>query len=179
METGYNSDNKIISSYLSFRLDNELFAVNVHQVINILELTKITEVPKAPYYMKGVINLRGKVLPVIDTRLKFGMEAITFTKNTCIVVMEININGERIELGSLVDSVLEVIEVSAEAITPPPSLGNKYKSNFITGMLKQNDDFIMMLDIDNVFSTDDIIDFKESSEEAPLAEEESEQNINS
>jgi len=124
--------------------------------------------------MKGVINLRGKVLPVIDTRLKFGMEAISFTKNTCIIVMEININGERIELGALVDSVLEVIEVSAEAITPPPSLGNKYKSNFITGMLKQNDNFIMMLDIDKVFSTDDIIEFKENSQENTEKTEENE-----
>jgi purine-binding chemotaxis protein CheW len=165
METKFNSDNKNLSSYLSFKLDSEFFAINVHQVINILELTKITEVPKAPFYMKGVINLRGKVLPVIDTRLKFGMKAIVFTKNTCIVVMEININGERVELGALVDTVLEVIEVDNENITLPPSLGSKYKSEFITGMLHQNDEFIMMLDIDKVFSSDDIIEFKESTEE--------------
>ena len=165
MENELNIDSNAINSYLSFKLENELFAVNVSQVINILELTKITEVPKAPPYMKGVINLRGKVLPVIDTRLKFGMSAIKFTKNTCIVVMEISINGELIELGSLVDSVLEVIEIKEGAITPPPTLGDKYKSEFITGMLKEEEDFIMILDIDKVFSTDDIIEFKESSDE--------------
>ncbi len=153
--------NPTINSYLSFKLENELFAVNVHQVINILELTKITEVPKAPPYMKGVINLRGKVLPVVDTRLKFGMSAIVFSKNTCIVVMEIDINGERVELGALVDSVLEVIEINKETIAPPPSLGDKYKSEFITGMLKQNEEFVMILDIDKVFSNDDVIEFKE------------------
>lgn len=164
MENEINLENAAINSYLSFKLENELFAVNVGQVINILELTKITEVPKAPPYMKGVINLRGKVLPVIDTRLKFGMSDIQFTKNTCIIVMEININGEIIELGALVDFVLEVIEIKKDAIAQPPTLGDKYKSEFITGMLKEKEDFIMILDIDKVFSTDDIIEFKETSE---------------
>lgn len=159
-----NATTVVIKSYLSFKLGNELFAAHVSKVLNILELVKITEVPKSPDYMKGVINLRGNVLPVIDTRIRFGMSATEFTKNTCILVLSITIDNEQVNIGALVDSVQEVLEIDDSQIQPSPSIGNKYKSEFIQGMLKHDDKFIMLLDMDKVFSTDDIIALKEKTE---------------
>ena len=153
------------NSYLSFNLGDEEFAVHVSKVLNILEMLKITEVPKAPDYMKGVINLRGTVLPVIDTRLKFGMTPTEYTNNTCIVVMEIEMDGEIIQAGALVDSVQAVLEIENSQIQPPPSIGSKYKSEFIYGMAKADEKFIMLLDMEKVFSTDEIILVKEKAAE--------------
>lgn len=154
-----------LNSYLSFSLGEELFAANVGKVLNILEMTKITEVPKAPDYMKGVINLRGTVLPVVDTRIKFGMTPTEYTTNTCIVVMEVEMEGENIQVGALVDSVQAVLEIEDSEIKPPPSIGSKYKSEFINGMVKVDDKFIMLLDMEKVFSTDEIISLKEKTNE--------------
>ena len=143
-------------SYLTFKLGQETFAANVGKVLNILEMTKITEVPKAPDYMKGVINLRGTVLPVIDTKVKFGLGETEFTDNTCIVVMEIDMDGDTIHVGALVDSVQEVLEIEDDQIQPPPSIGSKYRSEFIEGMAKYNEEFIMILNMDKVFSLDEL-----------------------
>jgi len=151
-----NENLEILNSYLSFQLGNEIFAANVSKVLNILEMTKITKVPKAPDYMKGVINLRGTVLPVIDTRIKFGLTETVFTSNTCILVLDIEIEGEKLHVGGLVDSVQEVLEIEPKNILPPPNIGNKYRSQFINGMYKINEEaFIMMLDMDKVFSAED------------------------
>jgi purine-binding chemotaxis protein CheW len=149
-----------VESYLSFKLGDEIFASNVSKVLNILEMTKITKVPKAPPYMKGVINLRGSVLPLIDTRIKFGMTETVFTTNTCILVLDIILNDESVKIGALVDSVQEVLEISEDQIQPIPSLGSKYKSDFIDGMAKVNDNFIMLLNVEQIFSTEDVINLK-------------------
>ncbi len=154
-----------INSYLSFNLGDEEFAVNVSKVLNILEMLKITEVPKSPEYMKGVINLRGTVLPVIDTRIKFGMTPTEYTNNTCIVVMEIEMDNDIVKVGALVDSVQAVMELEDSEIQPPPSIGSKYKSEFIYGMVKVDEKFIMLLDMEKVFSADDVIMVKEKTEE--------------
>jgi len=159
-----------INSYLTFKLENEYFAANVAKVLNILEMTKITKVPKAPEYMKGVINLRGTVLPLIDTRIKFEMSETEFTTNTCILVLEIDVNKETVQVGALVDSVHEVIELDDKQIMPPPSLGNKYKSEFIEGIAKVGDDFVMILDMDLIFSTDELSLLKDSFVDENLAE---------
>ncbi len=153
------------NSYLSFNLGEEEFAAHVSKVLNILEMVKITEVPKAPDYMKGVINLRGTVLPVVDTRIKFGMTATEYTTNTCIVVMEVELGGEIVQVGALVDSVQAVLEIEESQIQPPPSIGSKYKSEFIYGMAKLDEKFIMLLDMEKVFSTDEIISLKEKTNE--------------
>ena len=158
-------------SYLSFKLGEEIFAANVSKVINILEMLRITKVPKAPDYMKGVVNLRGKVLPVIDTRIKFGMSETEVTNNTCILVLDIQIEGERIYLGSLVDSVQEVLELEQEDILPPPNIGTNFKSEFILGMTKNEENFIMLLDMDKIFSYDDLIDLKVQTNELEVATE--------
>jgi len=157
------SENTTINSFLSFTLGEEEFAAHVSKVLNILELVKITKVPRAPEYMKGVINLRGTVLPVIDTRLKFGLTETEVTTKTCIIVTEIEINKEIIHVGALVDSVQEVLEIEESDILAPPSIGNSYKSQFIYGMVRHDERFIMLLDMEKVFSTEDLNLLKESS----------------
>ena len=165
-----------INSYLSFKLGGETFAANVGKVLNILEMTEITKVPKAPDYMKGVINLRGTVLPVVDTRIKFSMPATEYTNNTCILVMEVEVDGEQVQVGGLVDAVQAVLEIDQEDILPPPSIGSKYRSEFISGMAKIDDKFIMLLNMDRVFSSDEIINMKEKTEVSKLQQEEPEEN---
>jgi purine-binding chemotaxis protein CheW len=156
--------NLSVDSYLSFRLGEETFAVNVAKVLEILEVPRMTKVPKSPEYMRGVINLRGTVLPVIDTRIKFGLTATDYTVNTCIVVLNVAIEGEVLVLGALVDSVQEVLEIGEEQVKPSPSIGAKYKSEFIRGMVKLDEHFVMLLDIDQVFSSDEISLLKDSGE---------------
>ena len=167
-----NSDEikKMSNSYLSFKLENELFAAHVSKVLNLLEMTKITKVPKSPAYMLGVMNLRGTVLPVVDTRMKFGLKISDYTINTCIIVLEIEIDGETVMVGALVDAVQEVLEVEAENILPPPSIGSKYKSEFIEGVTKSGDNFIMILDMDKVFTTEELSIVKDSLEKSKKKE---------
>lgn len=156
----HNSKN---NSYLSFRLDKEQFSLEVKHVINILEMVKITKVPKAPDFMVGVINLRGSVLPVIDLRLKFNLPKIQITKNTCILVLDVKINGKVLQIGSLVDSVEEVFEYNDDKILPPPALGEQYRSEFISGLIEKDELFIMIIDINKVFSINDINVLKQDS----------------
>ena len=151
-----NTVETAIDSFLSFKLGDELFAANVAKVLEILELAKITKVPKSPEYMRGVINLRGNVLPVVDTRIKFRMPVTKDTVNTCIVVLDINMEGESLMVGILVDSVQEVLELQDDEIKPPPSIGSRYKSDFIQGMVKKEEEFIMILNIDAVLSSEEI-----------------------
>ena len=154
-----------INSYLTFKLGEEEFAAHVGKVLNILEMTKITEVPKSPDYMKGVINLRGSVLPVIDTRIKFGMTPTEYTPNTCIVVMDIDMDRDSIHVGALVDSVQAVLEIEDTQILPPPSIGHKYRSEFIEGVANINDSFIMILNMDEVFSSEEVHDMHDKAAE--------------
>jgi purine-binding chemotaxis protein CheW len=156
-----------MGSYLSFKLGDEVFAVHVNEVLNILEMTKITAIPKAPKYMKGVINLRGMVLPIIDARLKFNMEEIEYTTNTCIIVMDLESNGEIVHVGFIVDQVLEVLELEEDQIGPPPSLGTNYKAEFITGMATINDEFIMLLNMEKIFSLNELSLLKTENTEVP------------
>ncbi|WP_333821137.1 chemotaxis protein CheW [Ohtaekwangia sp.] len=150
-------------SYLTFRLDEEIFAVSVAKVLEILELSKITKVPGTPEFMRGVINLRGNVLPVIDARLKFGMEKIPDTVNTCILVLSLQLGNETISVGALVDTVLEVFEIDETQVQLPPDIGGKYKSEFITGLFKTERDFIMILDMNKILSLEDISILNEHS----------------
>lgn len=165
-----NENNKKINSYLSFKLGDEEFAAHASKVLNILELTKITTVPRAPEYMKGVINLRGTVLPVVDTRIKFGMTPTEYTANTCIIVMDIVVDNEAIQLGALVDAVQAVIEITPNQIMPAPSIGSKYQSQFIEGVTSIDDKFVMILDMDAIFSTDDLTSLMEGTAEGQKSE---------
>lgn len=149
--------------YLSFELGDELFAADVAKVLEILEVPKITRVPKSPGYLRGVINLRGSVLPVIDTRIRFGLPFQPDTVSTCIVVLTIRMENENLVLGALVDGVREVIEISPEQIKPAPSIGVKYRSEFIEGMVKIDEQFLMLLNLDKVFSSDELVSVQEAS----------------
>ena len=143
-------------SYLTFKLDNELFAINVSKVLEILEVKPITKVPKSPPFMRGVINLRGNILPVIDTRNKLCMPQEDFTIDTCIIVLNINAAHESLLVGAVVDSVQKVIDIPAEAIQPSLSMGAIYREDFINGIGKVDEDFIMILNIDKVFSAEEL-----------------------
>lgn len=144
-------------SYLTFRLVEETFAASVSSVIEILELTRVTKVPRAPHFMRGVINLRGSVLPVIDTRRKFGLEETEDTVHTCIMVLSVRAGEKNIFIGALVDAVQEVLEIEPERVQAPPAMSVTEKDGFITGMVKMEDHFVMVLDTDKVFSSEEVI----------------------
>jgi purine-binding chemotaxis protein CheW len=145
------------TQYLSFNLDDEVFALDISKVREVLEYTTVTKVPQTPAFMKGVINLRGSVVPVIDMRLKFGMSVTEKTINTCVIIVEINLDGATTVLGAMADSVQEVFELEADQIEPAPEIGTRLNTEFIKGMGKRNDnDFIIILDIDKVFSSEEV-----------------------
>ena len=154
-----------ISTNLSFMLDNEVFATNVENVLEILEVRPITKVPKSPEYIKGVINLRGSVLPVVDLKRIFGLPPVEISEDTCIIVLSVEIDGEQITLGALVDAVKEVLEIAENTIEPAPSIGNKYNADFLQGMWKKDEDFIMLLNVNNVFAHEELNEIQESGEE--------------
>ncbi|MFP4349728.1 MAG: chemotaxis protein CheW [Thermodesulfobacteriota bacterium] len=152
--------------YLTFKLGEEIFALNVGQVREVLDLTTITKVPGTPDFMRGVINVRGSVVPVMDLRLKFGLSRTENTLDTRIIVMELSLDGEVVVLGTLADSVNEVIDLEPNQIEPPPKIGMRWRTEFIKGIGKRNDLFIIILDIDRVFSTDELAILDSVSEEA-------------
>jgi purine-binding chemotaxis protein CheW len=142
--------------YLSFTLDRELFAINVAGIREIIDRTETTRIPRMPAYMCGVTNLRGSVVPVVDMRMKFGLGAVERTIDTCIVVIEIEIEGETTTVGALVDSVREVFELEASAVEAPPKIGAKLDTDFMLGMGRLGDEFVILLDVAKVFSADEI-----------------------
>jgi purine-binding chemotaxis protein CheW len=144
------------ATYLTFMLGEEVFAIDVQKVREVLDYTSITRVPRTPDFMRGVINLRGSVVPVIDMRLKFGMNATQDTVDTCVIVMEISLDGETTVIGALADSVKEVFDLDPGQIEPPPRIGTRLNTEFIRGMGKYEEQFIIILDIDRVFSADEL-----------------------
>jgi purine-binding chemotaxis protein CheW len=144
------------TQYLTYKLENEIFALDISKVREVLDFTKVTKVPRTPEFMRGVINLRGSVVPVVDMRLKFGMTKTEQTVNTCIIIVEIALDGDTTVLGALADSVQEVIDLEPSQIEPAPKIGTRLKTEFIRGMGKRSDNFIIILDIDKVFSADEL-----------------------
>ncbi len=151
--------------YLTFKLKEEVYALDISKVREVLDFTAITKVPQTPDYMLGVINLRGSVVPVVDMRLKFGMSKTEATVNTCIIIVEVNFDDELIILGALADSVKEVLELAPDQIEPPPRIGTGLKTKFISGMGRKENEFIIILDIDKAFSTDELSLVQEMKEE--------------
>src|SRR5579871_3213175 len=149
-----------IRQYLTFKLDNEVFALDVATVREVLDFTTVTKIPRTPEFMRGVINLRGSVVPVVDLRLAFGMSATEKTVNTCIIVMEVRLEeqAEATIIGALADSVEEVIDLEPKQIEAAPKLGASIRTDFIKGMGKRDTQFLMILDMDRVFSTDQLIE---------------------
>ncbi len=161
------------TQYLSFNLDEEIFALDISKVREVLDYTTVTKVPQTPEFMRGIINLRGSVVPVIDLRLKFGMSETEKTVNTCIIIVETNLEGESILIGALADSVQEVFDLDADQIEPPPKIGTKLDMEFITGMGKQDGNFVIILNIDKVFSAEEIA-MVSKAQDKTVAEEEQE-----
>jgi len=157
-----------ISQYLTFKLDQELFAVEIGKVREVLELSTLTKVPRTPEFMRGVINLRGNVVPVVDVRLKLGLGMTDKTVDTCVVISEVAVDGESTVLGALVDSVQEVIDLDANHLAPPPHLGSRVDSSVIRGMGKRDDQFIMILDLDRVFTAQELRASAAGPEATPL-----------
>ena len=145
-----------VNQYLTFTLGEELFALNINSVKEVLEHTKITKVPRTPEYMCGVINLRGHAVPIVDLRLKFGMEKGDLTVNTCLIIVEVGQAGESVALGALVDSVREVIDLTGDEVEPAPKMGTAIDTDFIRGMAKQDNEFIIILDIEKIFSAEEL-----------------------
>ena len=148
------------TQYLTFKLRDEVFALDIGKVREVLDFTTVTKVPETPDFMRGVINLRGNVVPVVDMRLKFGLSITEKTVNTCVIITEIDVDGETTVVGAMADSVQEVLDLEPEQIEPPPRIGAKLNTDFIMGMGKHNDQFIMILNIDKVFSAIELADTK-------------------
>ncbi len=144
------------TQYLTYKLGDEIFALDISKVREVLDFITVTKVPRTPDFMRGVINLRGSVVPVVDLRLKFGMSATEKTVNTCVIITEVTVDGDTTVLGALADSVQEVIDLAPSDISAPPKIGTKLRTEFIRGMGKRDDRFIMILDIDKVFSVDEL-----------------------
>lgn len=142
--------------FLTFRLGDELFALDVFQVREVLDVTAITRVPLSLDFMRGIINVRGTVVPVIDLRVKFGMEPSELSRDSRIVVMELDIDGETTVLGALADAVHEVMELETGQIEPPPGIGARWRLEFVKGIGKRNGEFVLILDIGKVFSAEEI-----------------------
>ncbi len=140
------------TQYLTFKLEDEVFAVDVDKVREILDYTPATKVPGTSDFMQGVINVRGNVVPVVDMRVKFGLPPAEKTVNTCIVVLEITVEEDKTVLGALVDSVQEVFEMEFSQVEPPPRIGARCRAEFIKGIGKRNGELIIILDIDRAFS---------------------------
>ena len=142
--------------YMTFKLGDELFAIDVAQVREVLEVSQITKVPTAPDYMRGVVNVRGQATPVVDLRRRFGLPKGTDTVHTRIIVMELELDGEATVLGGIADSVHEVIELEPGSIDPPPRIAMRWRTDFILGMGKRGDNFIIILDVNAVFHSDEM-----------------------
>ncbi|MEO5334708.1 MAG: chemotaxis protein CheW [Magnetococcus sp. YQC-5] len=141
------------TQFLTFHLDKEVFAIDISKIKEVLEFTTLTKIPRTPDFMCGVINLRGSVVPVVDLRLKFGMPKSEKTVNTCIIIIDVTQEDGTSVIGAMADSVKEVMELDPSQIEPPPKIGTGLRTDFIRGMGKQHDHFVILLDTDKIFST--------------------------
>lgn len=157
------------AQYLTFTLGEEVFSMDIRTVREIIQYGPMTTVPLMPDFVRGVINLRGAVVPVIDLQARFGRPSATVGKKTCIVIFDSLREGERVELGLLVDAVSEVIEIADAQIEPPPNFGTSVRRDFIRGMGKQGSRFVIVLEPDKAFDVDDMARLCESAQAAVTA----------
>jgi purine-binding chemotaxis protein CheW len=146
----------LAGKYLTFVLQQETYGVAILKVQEIIGIMPITQVPRMPGFVRGVINLRGRIIPVIDQRLQFGLAGQADTARTCIVVVQVTRGESRVTIGILVDEVAEVVDLRAEQIEPPPSFGTSVNTDFILGMGKMSQKVVMLLDIDRVLSSEQV-----------------------
>ena len=149
--------------YLTFSLAGEEYGIGILKIREIIGMMPITSVPQTPAFVKGVINLRGKVIPVLDLRLRFGMQAIEYTERTCIIVVEITGQAGKIQIGSVVDSVSEVLNIKGEDIENTPTFGASLDTEYILGMAKMEGGVKILLDIDKVLSEGEIAELEKAA----------------
>ena len=149
--------------YLTFSLAGEEYGIGILKIREIIGMMPITSVPQTPAFVKGVINLRGKVIPVLDLRLRFGMQAIEYTERTCIIVVEITGQAGKIQIGSVVDSVSEVLNIKGEDIENTPTFGASLDTEYILGMAKMEGGVKILLDIDKVLSECEIAELEKAA----------------
>lgn len=142
--------------FLTFRVGGESYGLEILRVQEIIGMMAVTHVPRTPEYVRGVINLRGKVIPVMELRLKFGMEGQEDTPRTCIIVVQVSRDGLPVTMGVIVDEVSEVLDISASQLEPPPSFGLHIDTEFILGMCKAGEKVILLLDADRVLSSQEM-----------------------
>ena len=142
--------------YLTFMLGDEIFAIGILGIKEILEYEGLTEVPMMPACVRGVINMRGAVVPVMDLAARFGQPARAVTKRTCIVIVEVEVDGEQQDMGVVVDAVNAVLEIPSSEIEPAPAFGARIRTDFIAGMGKVNGKFVILLNVQQVLSTEEI-----------------------
>lgn len=165
------------TQYLTYYLAGEEYAVGILRVKEIIEYDTLTKVPGTPPFIRGVINLRGSVVPVVDLAVKFGLPETPVTKRTCIVIVEVNVEDERTVMGVVADAVSQVMDLSSREIEAPPSFGTRVRMDYLQGMGKVDKKFILILDIDRVLSGNEILAVAAASEglsesAAPASEEE-------
>jgi len=142
--------------YLTFKLGAEEFGLEILKVQEIIKMMEITKVPRTPAFVKGVINLRGKVIPVVELRLKFDMPTVATTDKTCVIVVQVAHSAGSVTMGAIVDEVSEVLDINAELIAPPPEFGSSVNTDFILGMGKIAKRVVMLLDVDKVLSSTEL-----------------------
>ena len=146
-----------LNQYLTFFLAGEEYAISILKVTEIIECTSLTKVPGAPVWIRGVLNLRGAVVPVVDLATKFGLSHTTVTPRTCVVIVELRVDDERAVMGVMADAVHQVVELSPDEIQGAPSFGPKVRVDCILGMGINNGKFVVLLDIDRILSSSDIL----------------------
>ena len=156
-------NDSLAGKYLTFSLDKEEYGIALLKVKEIIGMMPITSVPQTPEYVKGVINLRGKVIPVSDLRLRFGMAVAQYTDRTCIIVVEIQGEGATIQVGIVVDAVSEVINIMAEDVEEAPSFSTTVETDYILGMAKMDGQVKILLDIDQVFTSEAIAKIEQAA----------------
>lgn len=160
------SVNAEIAQFLSFRLGDEVFAIDVQRVREVLDVSPITYVPQAAEYVLGVINVRGNAVPILDMRARFGLEKAESTLHTRIIVLEFLLEGEPVPVGALADSVDEVIELEETSIEPPPRLAMRWRADFVSGLARRDEEFLIILNVDQVFGSTDVMLMTASAPEA-------------
>ncbi|MFP4072326.1 MAG: chemotaxis protein CheW [Desulfovibrionales bacterium] len=166
-----NNDRNETGQFLSFVLAEELYALDIGKVREVLELQGITRVPRMPLYMRGIINLRGNAVPVVDLKEKFGLGKTEKTVDTCIIIVEVGVGTDDLVIGALADSVREVFELGEDSMVPPPKMGTGIDTAFLEGMGKLEDRFIMVLNVEKIFSTQELCGFGELSEDPPARDQ--------
>jgi purine-binding chemotaxis protein CheW len=165
-----------LGQYLTFVLGQEVFAIGILAIKEITEYKHLTTVPMTPAYVRGIVNLRGAVVPVIDLLVRFARPSSPVTKRTCIVIIEIEAGAARHDIGIVVDSVNAVLDIPAQQIEPPPSFGAHIRSEFIQGMGKVNGRFVILLDVNRVLAGEEMAALAQAADPAPGAGSPNEQS---